>query len=56
MRVSCWYGKREPKAHDAHRALHVYRGWEEYKPMLREDGTPIPEDEDDDFQEVDVSE
>jgi hypothetical protein len=35
---------------DAHRALHVYMGWEPYKPMLRLDGTPYPEDEDDDSE------
>ncbi|HAM01970.1 MAG TPA: hypothetical protein DCQ30_07040 [Acidimicrobiaceae bacterium] len=32
---------------DAKRALHEHMGWEPYKPMLREDGTPYPEDEDD---------
>jgi hypothetical protein len=30
---------------DAMRTLHVHMGWEEYKPMLRPDGTPYPEDE-----------
>ena len=29
----------------AMRALHEYRGYEPYHPMLREDGTPYPEDE-----------
>jgi hypothetical protein len=27
-------------------------GWGEYKPMLRDDGTPYPEDEDDDYDYV----
>jgi hypothetical protein len=40
---------------DAQRAMHAFRGWGEYKPILREDGTPFPEDEDDDFQEEDAS-
>jgi len=31
-------------------AYHEYRGLEPYKPMLRSDGTPYPEDEDDDYQ------
>jgi hypothetical protein len=30
---------------DAMRTLHVYMGWEEYKPMLQPDGTPYPEGE-----------
>jgi hypothetical protein len=34
---------------DAHRALYEHLGWGEFKPMLRADGTPYPEDEDDDF-------
>jgi hypothetical protein len=33
----------------AHRALYAYLGWGEFKPMLRPDGTPYPEDEDDDY-------
>jgi hypothetical protein len=37
-------------SNDAMRALHVYMGWEEYKPMLRDDGTPYPEDEADGTQ------
>jgi hypothetical protein len=36
---------------EAKAALHVYRGWEPYKPMLRDDGTPFPEDEDDKYHE-----
>lgn len=32
---------------DAMRTLHIHMGWEEYKPMLRADGTPYPEDESD---------
>ncbi len=32
----------------AMRALYDYLGWGEYRPMLRNDGTPHPEDEDDD--------
>jgi hypothetical protein len=35
---------------DAMRAEYEYRGLGEYCPMLREDGTPYPEDEDDDYQ------
>jgi hypothetical protein len=34
---------------DAMRAWHDHLGWGEYKPMLRDDGTPYPEDEDDAF-------
>jgi hypothetical protein len=30
----------------AHSALHKHMKWEPYQPMLREDGTPYPEDED----------
>jgi hypothetical protein len=33
----------------AHRALYEYLGWGEYQPMLRDDGVPYPEDEDDDY-------
>ena len=33
---------------DANRALHAYKGREEYRPMLRADGVPYPEDERDD--------
>jgi hypothetical protein len=29
----------------AHRARHEFLAWEEYRPMLRDDGTPYPEDE-----------
>jgi len=32
---------------DAMRAWHEHLEWGEYKPMLQEDGTPYPEDEDD---------
>jgi hypothetical protein len=35
---------------DARHALHEYCGWDPYKPTLREDGSPYPEDEDDQFQ------
>jgi hypothetical protein len=38
-----------PSANEASQALYDYRGWGEYKPMLRDDGTPYPEDEDDDY-------
>ena len=34
-------------SNDAMRAMYRYLDWGEYKPMLREDGTPYPEDEDD---------
>jgi hypothetical protein len=37
---------------DALRKMYVFRGWGEYRPMLREDGSPFPEDEDDDFYEI----
>jgi hypothetical protein len=37
---------------DALREMYVFRGWGEYKPVLREDGSPFPGDEDDDFHEV----
>lgn len=30
---------------DAMRKYHEHMGWDSYKPMLREDGTPYPEDE-----------
>jgi hypothetical protein len=30
----------------AAQAMYDYRGWGEYKPMLRSDGTPYPEDDD----------
>jgi hypothetical protein len=33
----------------AHRLLYEHLGWGEYRPMLREDGTPYPQDEDDDY-------
>ncbi len=36
--------------HDAMRVLHAYKGWEEYQPLLRADGTPHPEDEDDEVR------
>lgn len=32
-------------SNDAHRLYHEYMGWDPYQPMLREDGTPYPEDE-----------
>ncbi len=35
-----------PSANAASQALYDYRGSGEYKPMLRPDGTPFPEDED----------
>jgi hypothetical protein len=34
---------------EAMRALHEHSGLGPYKPMLRDDGTPQPEDEDDEF-------
>jgi hypothetical protein len=34
---------------DAHRALYAHLGWGDFKPMLRPDGTPYPEDEDDTY-------
>jgi hypothetical protein len=33
----------------AMRAMYSYRRWGDYKPLLRDDGTPYPEDEDDDY-------
>jgi hypothetical protein len=37
---------------DAMRAMYRYRGWGEYNPIfLQPDGTPMPEDEDDDYPE-----
>ena len=32
---------------DAERQRYAWAGWGEYQPMLREDGTPYPEHEDD---------
>jgi len=32
----------------AHQLLYDHLGWGEYRPMLRPDGTPYPQDEDDD--------
>ena len=34
---------------EAMRARNEYLGFEPYQPMLREDGTPYPEDEDDEL-------
>ncbi len=34
-------------SNDAMRQMHRHLGWGEYRPMLRVDGTPYPEDEDD---------
>jgi|SRR5665213_58704 len=34
---------------EAMRALNRYLGFEPYKPMLQDDGTPYPEDEDDEL-------
>jgi hypothetical protein len=34
----------------AHQAMYEYRGWGTYKPRLRDDGTPLPEVEDHDYQ------
>jgi hypothetical protein len=39
-----------PSTNAAMRAYHEYRDLEPYKLMLRPDGTPYPEDEDDDYQ------
>lgn len=36
-------------SNDAMRQRNEFLGWEEYRPMLREDGTPYPDDEDDHF-------
>jgi hypothetical protein len=36
-----------PSHNAAMRAFHEHMGWEPYKPMLRDDGTPYPEDEGD---------
>jgi hypothetical protein len=32
---------------------HEHMGWEPYKPMLRVDGTPFPQDEDDECDHPD---
>lgn len=37
----------------AHQAMWVYRGWGNYQPSLREDGTPHPEEEDDNYKAPD---
>jgi hypothetical protein len=37
---------------DAMSQMHRYLGRPEYQPMLREDGTPYPEDEDDDYRQT----
>ena len=34
---------------DAMRQMYRHLGWGEYRPMHRPDGTPYPEDEDDQF-------
>jgi hypothetical protein len=34
----------------AMRALYEHLGYGEYQPQLRSDGTPYPEDEDDDYE------
>jgi hypothetical protein len=34
---------------DAARRYNEYLGWDEYQPMHRSDGTPYPEDEDDEY-------
>jgi hypothetical protein len=36
-------------ANPASRALYEHLGFGEYKPMLRDDGTPYPEDEDENY-------
>lgn len=36
-------------SNDASRALYAHLGWGDYEPMLQADGTPYPEDEDDDY-------
>jgi len=36
-------------SNDAMRQMYRHLGWDEYQPMLRADGTPYPEDEDDRF-------
>lgn len=33
----------------AHQMLYDHLGWGEYKPMLRPDGSPHPQDEDDSY-------
>ena len=33
----------------AHEAMYAYRGWGVYQPQQQDDGTPYPEDEDDDY-------
>jgi hypothetical protein len=35
---------------DAMRQMYAHQWHGEYKPMLRDDGTPYPEDEDDDYE------
>ena len=34
----------------AMQAMYDYRGWGTWERMLRDDGTPYPEDEDDDYR------
>jgi hypothetical protein len=37
---------------DAMRGMYQFRAWGEYTPiLLQADGTPMPEDEDDDYEE-----
>ena len=38
-----------PSKNAAMRAMHDHMGWGEYTPSLQADGTPYPEDEDDDL-------
>jgi hypothetical protein len=37
----------------AHQAMYDYRGWDTYRPNLRDNGTPYPEDEDHDYPTTD---
>jgi hypothetical protein len=37
-------------SNDAMRKMYDHLGRGEYQPLLREDGTPYPEDEDDDYR------
>jgi hypothetical protein len=40
-------------SNEAMAKYHEHMGWEPYKPMLRVDGTPFPQDEDDECDHPD---
>lgn len=46
----CTWTTTAPGGNDAMRRLYEHLGLGAYEPMLRPDGTPYPEDEDDDYR------